>query len=245
MQFIRILTAATKSNNRTKKLVKKPSKKTIVKDKSKKTVNKTTKNQTVIVVIGESETKTRVSLYGYKKNTTPHLSKLKDNLIVFSDVFSPHSHTSTVLDKAFTLKSFGKETKNFGSVVDLFSQAGFEVYWLSTPSLRDKWSGSKLAVLSNVAHYKFFLNKGMSWDKYDVDLLPYIKQAILAPSPKKLIIIHLLGSHGPYSQRYPKELRNTKLTPYENTIYATDYFMNEIITFLEAEKLHDIKLLYF
>ena len=46
MQFIRILTAATKSNNRTKKLVKKPSKKTIVKDKSKKTVNKTTKNQT-------------------------------------------------------------------------------------------------------------------------------------------------------------------------------------------------------
>lgn len=45
MQFIRILTAATKSNNRTKKLVKKPSKKTIVKDKTKNTINKTTKNQ--------------------------------------------------------------------------------------------------------------------------------------------------------------------------------------------------------
>lgn len=45
MQFIRILTAATKSNSRTKKLVKKPSKKTIVKDKTKNTVNKTTKNQ--------------------------------------------------------------------------------------------------------------------------------------------------------------------------------------------------------
>lgn len=45
MQFIRILTAATKSNSRTKKLVKKPSKKPIVKDKTKNTVNKTTKNQ--------------------------------------------------------------------------------------------------------------------------------------------------------------------------------------------------------
>ena len=103
---------------------------------------KTSEDQTVIIVIGESETKTKMSLYGYEKNTTPHLSKLKDRLIVFSDVFSPHAHTATVLDKALSLKSFGDTPNNFGSVIDLFSQAGFEVWWLSSPPLRDVWSGS-------------------------------------------------------------------------------------------------------
>ncbi len=206
---------------------------------------KNTQDQTVIVVIGESETKTMMSLYGYRKNTTPHLSGLKDRLIVFSDVFSPHSHTATVLDKALSLKSFGDVPNNFGSVIDLFSQAGFEVWWISSPPLRDIWSGSKVAVLSNAAHNKFFLNKGTSWDKHDIDLLPIIKQAILQPIPKKLIFIHLLGSHGAYADRYPQSLRRSDLTPYENTLYSTDYFMNEIINFLEKENVKNTKLLYF
>lgn len=206
---------------------------------------KISEDQTVIVVIGESETRTMLSLYGYQKDTTPHLSDLKDKLIVFSDVFSPHSHTATVLDKALSLKSFSDTPNNFGSVIDLFSQAGFEVWWLSTPPLRDVWSGSTMAILSNAAHHKFFLNKGISWDRHDIDLLPKIKEAILQPTPKKLIFVHLLGSHGAYTDRYPESLRRLDLTPYENTIYSTDYFMNEIINFLEKENIKNTKLLYF
>ena len=65
------------------------------------------------------------------------------------------------------------------------------------------------------------------------------------PFPKKLIIVHLLGSHWPYDDRYPSSLRQPHLTKYENSIYATDYFMGEIIKFLEKENVKNTKLLYF
>ena len=206
---------------------------------------KNSEDQTIILVVGDSETKGMMSLYGYEKNTTPFLSERKDSLMIFSDVFSPHANTAKVLDKALTLKTFSNETpNNFGSVVDLFSQAGFNVWWLSSPPLRDVWSGSILAVIASAAEHKFFLNKGALWDKHDIDLLPQIKKAILHPSSKKLIVIHLLGSHQPYEDRYSEKDHRSDLTLYENTIYATDYFMNKVLSFLEKENVKNTKLLY-
>ena len=201
--------------------------------------------QNIVIIMGESFSKHHSSIYGYEKNTTPFLSERKDSLMIFSDVFSPHANTAKVLDKALTLKTFSNETpNNFGSVVDLFSQAGFNVWWLSSPPLRDVWSGSILAVIASAAEHKFFLNKGALWDKHDIDLLPQIKKAILHPSSKKLIVIHLLGSHQPYEDRYSEKDHRSDLTLYENTIYATDYFMNKVLSFLEKENVKNTKLLY-
>lgn len=43
---------------------------------------------TLVLVIGESTNRQRMSLYGYPRNTTPELDKLKDQLSVFDNVIT-------------------------------------------------------------------------------------------------------------------------------------------------------------
>ncbi|MBR7514039.1 sulfatase-like hydrolase/transferase, partial [Mycobacterium tuberculosis] len=47
------------------------------------------KPSTLVLVIGESTNRQRMSLYGYGRETTPELDKLKDQLAVFDNVITP------------------------------------------------------------------------------------------------------------------------------------------------------------
>ncbi|HYE40742.1 MAG TPA: sulfatase-like hydrolase/transferase, partial [Ramlibacter sp.] len=61
----------------------------------------------LLVYIGESTSAMNMGIYGYPRDTTPALQKLRDTdeqLIVFKNVFSTHTHTSPSLLEAF---SFG------------------------------------------------------------------------------------------------------------------------------------------
>ena len=49
--------------------------------------------KTLVLVIGESTNRQRMSLYGYQRNTTPELDKLKDQLAVFDNVVTPRPYT--------------------------------------------------------------------------------------------------------------------------------------------------------
>ncbi|WP_336145581.1 sulfatase-like hydrolase/transferase, partial [Klebsiella pneumoniae] len=48
---------------------------------------------TLVLVIGESTNRQRMSLYGYPRNTTPELDKLRDQLAVFNNVITPRPYT--------------------------------------------------------------------------------------------------------------------------------------------------------
>lgn len=64
----------------------------------------------IIIYIGESTTKSHMSVYGYYRKTTPNLDALKNKneLLIFKDVFSTHSHTSPSLLEALSISN-----KNF------------------------------------------------------------------------------------------------------------------------------------
>lgn len=206
-----------------------------------------------IVIIGESANRTHLGLYGYERDTTPFSNARKSDLFVFNKVYSPFAQTMPVLEKVLTFAD--KEHPEFltqkGTIVDYFKQAGFKTYWLS-----NQYALSDTLVTAISSHadweksYNFSGMKRFEKAGFDGDMLPDIEKILNDKSVrKKMIFIHLIGSHSAYTNRYPAEwqcfkenLGHKALTPqghillnaYDDSIRYTDYVVNQIIDNVEA-----------
>ncbi|MGM0932670.1 MAG: sulfatase-like hydrolase/transferase [Bacteroidota bacterium] len=166
-------------------------------------------NQTFVMVIGESTTRHRMGLYGYPRQTTPLLSGLKDELVVFKDVISPHTHTMTSLSKIMSLNNYENEERlREGSIIQLMNQAGFKTFWISNQKPIG-WNESLISVMAKAADESYFPNPGAEWQQpsLDEDLLPLFQKVLKNKAPKKFIIVHLLGTHVEYFKRYPESYK--------------------------------------
>ncbi len=203
--------------------------------------------QTYVVIIGESTSKTHMQIYGYARNTTPKLSKIKDSLLVFTDVITPHTHTITALDKILTLKDLkNPDKKDNTSLVQLANQAGFYTYWISNQRPVGMYE-SIPSLIGKAAQNTIFTNsKDYTNYVYDAKILPELEKALSSLHKKKIIFIHLMGTHSGYKKRYPKEFnvftdsKNIKTTnnssvaisrinQYDNANLYNDYIVSEII----------------
>ncbi|WP_050468560.1 phosphoethanolamine transferase [Herbaspirillum chlorophenolicum] len=162
-------------------------------------------SNTVVWVIGESINRANMSLYGYPRNTTPLLSSMRKDLIVFQDVVSSEPATMASLMKMFTPADIDEpdEWNRKPDVLMLAHEAGFKTFWISNQVPNDGWLG----LVSNRASEKLFINKGAGRgeNNFDGNLLPGLEAALNNPAPKKLIVVHLLGAHPTYDMRYPQE----------------------------------------
>lgn len=202
---------------------------------------------TFIIVIGESASKSKYSLYGYNILTNPYLEKIKDELYIFNDVISPFGSTSESLENTFLY--------NNNSLINIFRSAGFKTYWISNQyqtGLFDAVPGA----IGNSTDRAIFINDRTMYsgsdfqNKYDEDLLPILDDIINDEYDNKIIFIHLMGNHVKYKLRYPKTFekikssKNHEYNQYLNSILYGDYILNEIIK--KSEKLnHPSYVLFF
>ncbi|MFD2273899.1 sulfatase-like hydrolase/transferase [Undibacterium arcticum] len=113
-----------------------------------------------------------------------------------------------------------------------------------------------VSVFAKEADVLQFMNLGGFTNNSNLDkiLLDPLKNAIADPAPKKLIVLHTLGSHWNYSHRYPQEFdqwkpslfgidnpvyTNLKIKPqlnnsYDNSILYTDWFLAQVIDTLKT-----------
>ncbi|MEP2937587.1 MAG: sulfatase-like hydrolase/transferase [Gilvibacter sp.] len=213
---------------------------------------------TFVVVIGESTTRRNLQLYGYDRETNPKLNEIKQELLVFDSVISPHVHTITALDKIMTLQSFEKPKVDPNvSIVQLANQAGYNTYWLSNQRAVGVFE-SIPTIIGSGANRRFFLNGNAYNDvAHDQVLLPTYKEILQDSSDQKVIFVHLMGTHVGYDKRYPKEFdifkgqRKDKdaaasgyINQYDNAIRYNDWLLREFIE--ELRKISGEKvLLYF
>ena len=134
-----------------------------------------------------------MELYGYNRGTNPLLTEIENELVVFKNVVSPHTHTLTSLQKVLTLasKTFTSDTNN-ASIVQLANQAGFKTYWLSNQ--RPIGINETLPTqIANASDKKYFINADdYMYTAYDGELLPYLDEILKdTSSNKKVIFIHL------------------------------------------------------
>ena len=213
-----------------------------------------------VFIIGESESKHFMGLYNSKYNTTPLCQKLKDseNLFVFTDVISMKSSTAQVMTPLLSFMENTTETidvSRFDPIVDVFTKAGYQAFWLSNHEKMTK-DLSYATYMSNRCDYATFTSKTPGNSEYtpwlctkDEALLPpldnYLQKEALQKN-KNLFILQIMGSHIRYRDRYPDTYKRFKeediweegfrqeqkalLAEYLNTIYYTDFVLNEIIT---------------
>ncbi|MGF6202013.1 phosphoethanolamine transferase CptA [Pseudomonas laurylsulfatiphila] len=161
---------------------------------------------TLVLVIGESTNRQHMSLYGYPRQTTPELDKLKDQLDVFDNVITPRPYTIEALQQVLT---FADEENpdlylSTPSLVSMMKQAGYKTFWITNQQTMTK-RNTMLTTFSEQADEQVYLNNNRNQNaaQYDGDVIEPFNKALADGAPRKLIVVHLLGTHMSYQYRYP------------------------------------------
>jgi heptose-I-phosphate ethanolaminephosphotransferase len=193
--------------------------------------------QTLVLVIGESARRDRQGIFGYKVDTTPELAKRRDQLWLFDNALSASFETTSSLPTLLTGHLQDDEHNLHPSFLSAFRSAGFKTYWYSNQAQYGEFD-SLISAYASEAKERVFLHQhsySISLTTiYDEALLPYLDQALADKSvPKKLIVVHLYGSHADFGKRYPESFKRFADT-YDNSILYTDHVLGQIINRVEA-----------
>lgn len=213
--------------------------------------------QIYVLVIGETLRPDRLQLNGYNRATSPRLAGTK-NVISFTDMVSPWAWTRMSVPVILSRK-IATDQRYFPtepSIVAAFKEAGFSTSWLSTQSPLGVHDSS-IALHASEADQVQYLNP-VGYKKegfYDDILLPAFERVLKQNQPKQLIVLHTLGSHFSYADRYPDAFdlftpsgkgqsvsmhdQKSKVllnNAYDNSVAYTDFILFNLIKQLEQSQ---------
>ena len=204
-----------------------------------------------IVVVGESSRRHNWALNGYRRDTNPNLTGLS-GLFSFTDSISPATTTNRSLPLSFSFATPGNRDLFYRtrSFVSAFREAGFKTFWISNQGTHRSAVGNEISLLMGEADETRSTNFGFWHTVLDEELLPELDDVLTDPAPRKLVILHTLGSHTNYRQRYPAEWITREfavpvaaahtflnvsageaatIDDYDKTIAYTDWFVSQVI----------------
>lgn len=216
--------------------------------------------QNIVFILGESTNRNHMSLYGYYLPNTPKLEELqeKGEIAVYTDIVSPHSNTIPVLQKLFTFSHNESDEPwyKYNNLIDIMNAAGYKTYWLSNQESSGIWGNvaQYYGERSSVHRYTRLRESREDEGILDEELFPLIDDAVADMGDgKSFIVIHLMGGHGLYYNRYPysyhkftasditlnvSEANKRIVAEYDNALYYNDFIVTEIINkFRDREAL--------
>lgn len=200
------------------------------------------------LVVGETARAANFSLYGYKRETNPLLSKI-EGLTAFQNAFSQSNTTHKsvpMLLSAVSAADF-ENIYNVKSIITAFKEAGFYTSFFSN----QRPNHSFIDFFGYEADEALFVKenyKGNPDSLNDEDLLPIIEKTLAKPYKKQLVVLHTYGQHFNYRERYPLQRafflpddktsakatnRPTLLNAYDNSLRETDRFLYKVIELLQ------------
>ncbi|MBP2631293.1 MAG: putative rane-associated, metal-dependent hydrolase [Firmicutes bacterium] len=208
------------------------------------------KIKNVVFILGESTNRNHMGLYGYPLPNTPNLQRMQDehNLYTFRDVISPHSTTIAVLSELLTfchLES-DKNWYEYNNIVDVMNAAGYKTFWLSNQESSGIWGNVAQIFAQHSSKHEFtrIRDSREDYGVVDGELFPLIDRAMQERADKNFFVIHLMGEHGLYYNRFPYAFskfnkddvplnvdddKKTIVAQYDNAIYYNDYIVSSII----------------
>lgn len=211
-------------------------------------------NETFLVVIGESQNRQHMSVYGYERKTTPWLDEMSadDNFVLMDNGYACHTLTMMALSQVLTEKSQynKKPLEQSYSLIDIARAAGYKTYWISNQAQFGSFN-TPVTTIVNMADEKIWLNSDSSAGvELDEKVLDAIKT--IPNSGKKIVFIHLFGNHWTYKHRYPADRFNVfqgkeyvhkakdvqVVNEYDNSMVYNDYIMEHIFNY--AKKNWDV-----
>ena len=165
----------------------------------------------IIVIIGESTSRHHLGIYQYFRDTTPLLSEIEDDLIIFDNVISSHSHTVPSLTDALMLNSRDilLDPHNILDIITIAKSAGFYSAWLSNQNAIGIWNNLVTAIASEADFIKYHdpsIGTEFLRSVYDDVLIDSLIQLLTNHSQKRrLIFLHLMATHFPYCTLVPDD----------------------------------------
>lgn len=210
------------------------------------------KKELVVLIVGETQRSMNYELNGYNRPTNSYTKK--QDVISFRNTTSCGTATAVSVPCMFsnlTKDHYNRDTSyNQDGLLEVAKRSGVYVLWLDNDSgckdtcehvdtidLRLKYQHDTEQCVGDGCHDSIFLSE-----------LP--EQLDKLPDSTSLIVIHLMGSHGPtYFNRYPadhtvfkpdcrrSDIQNCTheqlINTYDNTILYSDYVLSGIIDILK------------
>jgi heptose-I-phosphate ethanolaminephosphotransferase len=198
----------------------------------------------IVIVMGESANKNHMSLYGYPIPTTPFLTSLQQTHQLFVlNAIAPTNQTRYSLPIDLTEANVHYyENRYFHScsILTNFKANNYETYWISNQGRVGK-NDSSISSMAYEAKMSFFANLNYLEAKTDGVLLDYLNKLQMKPG-KEMYLVHIMGSHSDYVNRYDKEsalFKNAKniVEEYDNSIHYSDTILSQIFERFKNEKL--------
>ena len=201
---------------------------------------------TYVVALDSFITRDHVSLYGYFRNTTPFLNRLRGDLVIFDDAISSGPYPQAALEKALSLTAVDGvkySDQNNYSILEILRAAGFETYWLSEQP-KASFLDDPIDILAEAAQYREF---GLS-----SRILPAVENALQKRSRQKVIFVKLMGDHVPHdagskiktfinpvSKRevgdaFVTAAAAARINAYDNAVLASDHVIASLIEALRS-----------
>ncbi len=233
-----------------------------------KTVSQTTvdecsfKSPLILLIIGESYNKYHTPLYNPEAPpTTPLLCSRveKNELVPFTDVVTLSNSTAVVLKQLFSTSHPNLEQNwtEFTLFPAVFKKAGYDVHFYSNQYIREndtsefEKAGGAIFNYGKLEELQFTTRNTVRY-YYDENLATEIDPQKLSDGKPKLIILHMLGQHFDYIERYPEDFKhftkedmNTKYggdkgremaMHYANATYYNDYVVNYLLDLISDKE---------
>jgi len=205
-----------------------------------------------ILMIGETARKQSMSVYGYHRDTTPNIQKAINSEEIKAAIYDTvSSGVSTRLSVPLLLST--TNTNEYSSLSKsptlphIFNDVGFQTKLLSNQETAGRNNDIIALILNNMSELTY-LSESDETRGYDVDLIPKIKEAALENSNSMFMVVHLMGSHWKYEQRYPNDFSSFsggdyRVDTYDNSIRYTDHIIGQVLDIM-AQSERPICLLY-
>ncbi len=199
---------------------------------------------TVIVVVGESASRDYMHAFtpDFPYEDTPWLDSQLGNpdFNVFTNAYSSWSQTVPVLQRALTEQSQYNDKEFFEStsILDVAKKSGYTTYWFSNQGRYGQYD-SAITLVAKTADRAEWTDDSYNFsDKYDDTLLWYLTQ--VDPNTNNFIVLHIMGSHIYYNNRYPTEFNQwhgdsevSSPESYANSIHYTDYILSQVFDYAQ------------
>ncbi len=184
----------------------------------------------VILIIGESSSKHYMHCYGYPLPTTPKADSLlkTGNAVLYSDVISPAGYTAESLSKVLTLytteSSKSAQWYNFPTLFQILNKVGIRTHWLSNQE-KEGLFVNYVSAIAKTARSEEYVSVRSSRDWFsskkflDEALLPLLQhREEKDTSPAFFEVVHLMGTHGDFKDRYPNDYAPFKIEDIQRPI---------------------------
>ena len=211
------------------------------------------KPSTIIMVIGESESRDYMSAFtDYPVETTPWLSakKADKHFILYPNAYSCEANTVRSLERALTEfnQYNNKQFYTSCSVIDIAHKAGYTTHWYSNQGHLGS-ADTPVTLVANTSGTAKWTKQNLNQVQYDEALLDYLDE--VDPTKNNFVVIHLKGNHFNFINRYPQSFAKFSepgkydlISNYIDSIRYTDYILQKIWEY-GTQKLNLQAMLYF